>query len=692
MSSSFNWILDQFEEHSNVKKEIIDRQKILKHINLFSGIIFMNDVLMSRYLYPLDRFKNYQYIVFKLIYKNEEIHYANLIIRKNIPKFVCISTSYTSMDGEFHPIVNVFEHMMCVYQITKKRFPGIIEFLEDYFTNMLMEGKLILNVFSSIYSKKNNEFIEDNLLQIKFLIIAYIRNFYSPISEIHTNKKYVDVFTELIKNTRGDLESKIFKISLFHIRNFWSVVKDLDPEPPFKITYEDSPRSSCGMKILPILEIEMDNIMDINFRTWRELFINIILTSAAVNFISDGLPEVTGWAFIKNISENLYENQNIKERIEKNKKINFEVTEIEKHQNKKIDKKTSKQLLTSIKLLKSSTDLSKFSLLMFLKNKGYTVGNIIKFSNLSDISIWKFPNMKDDITNPRGIDYFEKLIFDLLLNLHIIHKKYYICHGDLHLHNMTCNTQKYRQYEQSYEDKKKSKKEFGIFIKDEYSIYNFADQLFIFRNFGISGSLIDFSRSIFGPKSSIYLQKHLPSNFIKKLLTSQRDPIISIITSHKILNDNKDILNKMMSENIELLFDILCLADFLSMSRSIKLIVADIPRYIKMLNNIEDIALSAIYCALTDSNSFIMPNFLEIAAFEKYKITEDAVKERDDIALFWNFDNEIKYDVFNYESLPPWLKIEDLSANIPEDIEKIVDSDPKDFMKSFDSKIEPHIK
>ena len=225
----------------------------------------------------------------------------------------------------------------------------------------LMIRESFLNLFKTKFKKMKHE----------ELIILYIKSF-----KQHFNEYILSHLGEV----GGSVDAEAYK--------FLVKIKD-------KQLY-------CALKLIPLINSESSKIMDLNYKSWKELYILKMVYNLIKNHNCPNVPIIYLYFICTNCKSNDYLNPNI----------------IKYYNNLTIRKKIQED--------KSQKDIFK----RMEKKKGFGTNSLCILNELCDSSL------KDILTNNyiENINdtMFHSFIFQILSGIYSIHKLCNICHFDLH--------------------------------------------------------------------------------------------------------------------------------------------------------------------------------------------------------------------------------------------------------------------
>ena len=267
----------------------------------------------------------------------------------------------------------------------------------------LMIRESFLNLFKSKFKKMKHE----------ELIILYIKSF-----KQHFNEYILSHLGEV----GGSVDAEAYK--------FLVKIKD-------KQLY-------CALKLIPLINSESSKIMDLNYKSWKELYILKMVYNLIKNHNCPNVPIIYLYFICTNCKSNDYLNPNI----------------IKYYNNLTIRKKIQED--------KSQKDIFK----RMEKKKGFGTNSLCILNELCDSSL------KDILTNNyiENINdtMFHSFIFQILSGIYSIHKICNICHFDLHGGNILISN----------------------ILSNGYWLYSINNNDYYIPNYGYILKIWDFGRSM----------------------------------------------------------------------------------------------------------------------------------------------------------------------------------------------------
>lgn len=428
--------------------------------------------------------------------------------------YVCISPSFISSDGEYRGHVlkaNVF--FKTVMEKNKQIWNLIEEHIREKI-NRLRWGIYNEQFFpSSDIRKKADNFqfgiISKYKLDIALLMGVWFINMYKKynnLTEIHVNKKYIDIFFNDYKTDKKFYEKLIERFGGQKIMDIYKsfsgigtrVVDDIKDQLYFKI----------GQKMTPLTLSEAENPFSINNNNWKEFLIMQKMNLLAVNGISNGFPVQLFWCYVKNSHKGLFDSEKQYEKLERSD-IAKHITRIliqarmntydtiEEYKGQKISGKETTESIDNDfselhKLIERPVQHSKKRLI--LSNVVLTTFSSYVGRTFMDSLFMckKNKTYAKNIGDPFSKNYtiFYKYLFEMCYNLLCLNKYFKLIHGDLHLNNATL---KKKFFTTSKADKFNS-------LKNPVKLFAISEKYqFVFPESLYNASIIDYSRSIINP-------------------------------------------------------------------------------------------------------------------------------------------------------------------------------------------------
>lgn len=561
----------------------------------------------------------------------DEYRYKNapeLTITNNgyVHRFFNISPSLLSMDGEYRYKFLTFESLRRFTEKHKDIFNDVEEHVLPKLNSNSWEPVIEYYYPTDKYNEKGLEAFEVSVemsrLQVNLFICSYycelFKQFYS-ITENHINPKYQEViFDNLGEDVKffSDMETK------------YGYDKLKDALEILSRTYIDkSPQQLCkmGQKLIPLNLWEVEEPLDISHKPWKEILISNRLNTFYCNLQIYQCPLYNDWFYIKNCRKGLFDNEvqykrmdnsekarvigyrlveaqdktlvNIAEDKEHDKELDIELNktgEIEKEYVSDKFKKLYKKIDELLKFSKEEIVMSNVCLGYTTEYAGYTFSDAVNLNQRSE----EYRKFSLDWTNNR--DLFHKLVFDVIYGLSVFHIDVGMMHGDLHLNN--CTIFKYllhplrgkvmdnlyvlnRVGELKNIHPDMNIKSGSISNSDESHVYAFK-----MPYFGITGSIIDYSRAIILPDRVNQFENEMhrffkTDDYMKDLKLVhdpkelQRDQIVRLINYYEnnfnnITAEDKEKLLVMATHNFDECFKLFSILDVYSFCNKLRIVLS----------------------------------------------------------------------------------------------------------------------
>tara|TARA_B110000971_G_scaffold158150_1_gene161544 strand:+ start:83 stop:1348 length:1266 start_codon:yes stop_codon:yes gene_type:complete len=242
------------------------------------------------------------------------------------------------------------------------------------------------------------------MIDLKYLVNISSRKKYA----LMIRESFLNLFKNKFKKMKHDeliiLYIKSFKLhfSDYILSHLGEIGGSVDAEAyKFMIKIKDK-QLYCALKLIPLINSESSKIMDLNYKSWKELYILKMIYNLIKNHNCPNVPIIYLYFICTNCKINDYLNPNI----------------LKYYNNLTIRKKIEND--------KSKNDIFK----KMEKKKGFGNNSLCILNELCDSSL------KDILTNNyiEGINdiMFHSFIFQILSGIYSIHKLCNICHFDLH--------------------------------------------------------------------------------------------------------------------------------------------------------------------------------------------------------------------------------------------------------------------
>lgn len=575
--------------------------------------------------------------------------------------------SLGSQDGEYRGRIITED----LYQIFLKngQFGELRKLMKEYLE------KNNVNIETDYYGKhhhKDSLNIDALILNLLSMAIMVAQHRYlTKTGQNHKDVKY----DQLLVNK--ELIEIYYRIAKKYEEGHWWFLR----------SYFNPKKGFFGRKIITMTVREILNAENILYGAWREYYISTKCNDLMLNEIAYGFPYYMDWLIIQGTNADMFSNKAIHKKYLNSKKVGDIINDLHSTNMKNYigDEniggripintnflKLSRKIENAISFAESYIFLSDLAMILQITYVGRTFRDIPKLIEHQAENIKKFPNTYDIYSSDifADIDLFAKILFDYIYNLHAIHDKMKIIHGDVHLNNITLSLGG----------------SIGRFLdknpeKEFASVYVMKDPIgtFMFKGTHYLGNIIDFSRSIIGNREMIEFD--FSKEDAQKFFKEQEPRIISLIGLHfeSFVKKNYDKLRALVIDSLDLLFPILTALDYYVMAKAMKLYLSNVseitisPAVISLVSSLESYMFTYLSDGLrhvintgnnNDFSNFPIEKWL-INNYSKYRIAPRSSKLPDDWSSkkfnLLSFTN--MYKGINYTAFPP---------NLPHDIDEDV--------------------
>ncbi len=584
-------------------------------------------------------------------------------------KFTCASPTYKSQDGEYrHRLIPMFQ------------FDNIFEKYREEFDNVeymvitdLEDGDISLSVDfyfppnCKVDRSKYRDSVNCMRIMIKMYMLCWIVDFYqitNAIMENHINPAYLHniynpdakvVYDELVDDLGG-------------IAKYTNLVEHAQYCTDLSKTGQFLTDPQCGQKIIPVTIWEMMKPDDINFSVWREIYITNLCSNLVLNLISPSFAFMSNWFYIHNTRRELFDNPAMHEKYDESElatKISTKLRNTDRYNYVDMDKsnnpinnkfmKLSKSIQKSTVYSDAHIRLTDMAICMTSEYVGRTIMDLPALAN-SAVGV---KGMNKFFTD-KGV--FSKQIFEFIYGFYCMNSKVGVIHGDVHINNATI----YTLYDFASVPS----------LEGSTAAYHVNGNTYLFPHVGLISMIIDFSRSIVGDYDR--LEHEFGPRYTSLYFKNQKVRLLQLIYNHfpKIAKMYEDNLEILLDTKFPLMFKILTAIDpYILMTNITTMLNVDkvftsgdikiSPDFIELLEQITNMAEKLIKDNIgraIDSNveydDIEWPNLTIFRkCFKQFKITDIAGIDAGKIVDIFNYNNDMKYDIEDYESWGPVLSM-----------------------------------
>jgi len=591
--------------------------------------------------------------------------------------YISTGSTYRSQDGEYRGRVIPYQQFYTLVT----RFRDAFDPIEAMVVNNIERGDLQLSV--DIYYpddfKENKKDFENrlnesrcaiNLFMIcwfhdfRIMYMNYIPNHITPAYQfIFYRPENIPLYISILDTIKSHkYEVLMHEISHYSSDHSHSIIIDV----------------GCGMKIIPLTVLESIRVDDINYSVWRELYITSALSNLPLNHISPSFAFINNWFYIHQVGAGLFDNLSMRDKylhsaiatdisvqIKNTDRLNYVNGDRKKGPVSNKFMRLSYSMQKSIVYADSHIRLTNLALCITSEAVGITfrdVPNNIKNNR-------NFTGISFSLTDK---DVFAKHMFEFVYGLYCMNSKMYVIHRDLHLNNITL-----------YHIINMFSKSGTLVRKDPVVIYIVENTMYMFKNYGLYGVIIDFSRAIIGNYKKI--EHEFSRKFAEIFFKDQRGHMMNLIHMYypKIMELHQEVIENLITKNFPLMFKVISVMDTYILMNNIKalftvesiivnkeIIVSDesVKLVDKLIESANKLFLSnitkAIVGKITSEDDIEWPNLLIIReCFADYIYTQDMGSDYT-LTDIYNSNNEIINDLDDYETWGPLLSIESVKEII----------------------------
>ena len=586
--------------------------------------------------------------------------------------YVCVSPTFESKDGEFRHFFLRYKTFTQMYKET-----NMVQFsdIEDFIFGLMKLQKIYLDVASYPNDEIRTK-VENSRILLLILVWALARDVYKMDNNMmarHTSKYY----TEMLKCMM--LESP-------------EIIKLCQP-----VTEENKEfyclKSAIGQKIVPMTIHEITDAYNYDFSAWRELLAMKAVGDLVINFITPSFPLFIKHTILDNYDSGCFENESMKQKYKKSQdtlKVMKLLTDARKELNEIQEQQYivgfSNKIFDSIEFAQSYLKLSNASILYIMQDIGTTIDSLRANPEVYiNYGLSEQPgNVFKSVFS--SMDFVGKYLFDILYGCHCSHTRIGLIHTDLHLNNIVLNDwspPRTRIGDGVYRE----------WYKNPAMVYIFGsggqDDTYLFPTKGSTGSIIDFSRSIFGPMFRPYLEEDQSEKKADLFYHNQVNRIMRVfdIYAHDFVLKHQDKIRGFILTDFENVFRALSAVDFIAVGSVMGNAFGgyEMAEEKAFCSKLEYAGREALIIGLQNviankPNAFVgfslLPKIFGRWSFPNWEKNRPDEIEAFEFVDVFSYQNEMKYSSDKYEKWPYWARHMDMeksfkNAGLDIDIEKL---------------------
>lgn len=613
-------------------------------------------------------------------------------------EYMSLGNTYKSADGEYRGQFFPVAQFNSVYT----KWIGIITPYEEYISRKAKKGEFTLK--SSVHfpmESASDAFyaeLDDTRLIMKIYVIVFIVSSLRKrdgLQPRHIN----DGFAEAVV---GDDISEFEKIFITQDERDARV---LSAQMSYLLSKDDTlTLTVCGQKIIPLRTKEVEDLQNIRYNVWREIYIGSIVGDLVLNNISPSFPLFKDYTMLYSDPENskeLYDNIINHIKIDHSVTAGKIVRDLEdvRRQTFILDPIKKKELYISYRFeglsdtieipmdyAEKNIIMSNYAVCLLNEHLGTTFGDLPNIMRVQMIR-WRMGPMFSNVF------YFAKYMFECLYGLYSMNYHLGFIHSDLHVNNATTFDKKLLVNMRTGE--------LHPNVKNPHIIYNVHGEHYVFPHLGRYASIIDFSRAVIDEK---HLTSHFPKKVARDILTKEKKYIISRYQQllPDFFRDNESSLRAAVEDLFPVVFKLFSAIDAFVFSQGMKHLIEtqvlgdpeNMKLYgdrvvieehiIPLLTKIHEIAFeqltTSMFKVITRKiisvddlewpNAIIIRECYKYARVGTYNPLENPIGTGTDVDTgtgtdaitlidYFNIDNELKYNTRNYEDFPPMCKLDE---------------------------------
>lgn len=567
-------------------------------------------------------------------------------------KYFCTGPNLISADGEYR---NRFTNMSTIEHV-KLYHADMWDEVEEYLINR-PKVKFEQNYYlSHNMTKKHIDNFKNDVDAHRYAMQLYIIAWLSQglISYFKLQNKHVD--TTYSRNMFDPEDNRFIthlieiygvdKLKLFYWESgYVSGPINRKPRAP-ELRYNPT----LGQKIIPLGEEDSKYVGNLKFAPWREFYISELVSDLFINLVCPGVPVTHDWFYVSGVDKNLFNNPKLYNRMEisdEAKEVVHRLKKARKSVYYKMDLKSEKldRLSGEFGLKEEELIVSEKGIVIISEYVGRTVNDIAESLRSEEYK----KSVGSMFSNP---DEFSKYMFDVTYALLCMNSKLDVIHGDLHLNNTTIQ----HMFKSYIHGNARTIK------KNKFVLYVLEKEVFIFKDTGKVGTVIDFSRGFI-----------VPPEENRELVESQSGRIMDYYKQlfPEFTKSFGDKLKIKLAEDFKHVYKIFSAIDmYIHTDRLIKFTKKHellrthkrVNGLITKVNNIsrhylEDV-MKKVVTKNMDIGSIKYPNYdILLRCFGEHILTpaqqEDVKIEIDDIFFY---KNKLRYSISRFDKLPPRIK------------------------------------
>ena len=490
------------------------------------------------------------------------------------PEYISISSTFRSRDGEYRSNFIWYDDFAWGFEQSDERLARVEEMILDATSHNVLG--LDTEVFPSDQFGAVAARSDAERLGIKALAVAWALDAgraQSGLLANHVHPDYIEIMRRLFvwakeRDRRGGspavTESPPFESQERLYALFTSGHRGSGAD-----------RAKCGAKLIPLSLRAAVSPGDINYASWREIYIGRRCADLVVNFVAPMFPTPNNWTYIDGAEELLFENAPMREMYRRGEAAEGVLAALRRARQELSEsgysgdapvQRLDAGVYAQIEYAQSYLLMAEAALCHTSENLGPTLAALpaIVRRSAQETRTFHHPHATLFSDPSRCARY----LFDLLYGVHAMHKRCAVVHGDLHLNNVTLFTLG-RQVERRSPSEPWAPRCPGASVAYVAGPRGAADT-FVFPHDGSFACIIDFSRALLGPGARPDLEAEFGAAFADAYYRDQVKRTLQTIHRHlpEYTQTHQEAIKGIALSNPEALFPVLAATDFLYLAQN----------------------------------------------------------------------------------------------------------------------------
>lgn len=325
----------------------------------------------------------------------------------------------------------------------------------------------------------------------------------------------------------------------------------------------------CGQKIIPLRAKEVEDLENIRYDTWREIYISSFIGDLVINNVAPGFPLFKDYTLLyadPEQAKDFYDNQVNHIKLDHSSTAAKIVRDLEgvRRSTFVVDPIKKKELYISYKFeglsdtiempmdyAEKNLIMANYAVCMLNENVGRTFGDLPRMMKIKPMRLRIGPIFSK-------VMFFGKLAFEYIYNLYAANLRAGVIHTDLHINNAT-----------TFDRKKLIETNTGVFqpgVTNPHIIYEVHGTPYVFPHIGRYGCIIDFSRGIISEEQ---LSKTFPKRVVHDIISKEKKRVLQKYETFfpDFFRDNESALRAAVEDLFPVVFKIFSAIDMFIFSQ-----------------------------------------------------------------------------------------------------------------------------